>query len=80
MAILSYMIDKDIDLEGITFRSPEEQDLYMAGQRERAIGERTKHPIVKNEAMGKARELLYKSAKSRERARKSLQTLAKSSR
>lgn len=63
------MIDKDVDLEGVTFRSPCEQDLFIAGQRERAIAERAKHPVVQKEANDKARELLYKAAKARESAR-----------
>ena len=71
------MIDNDVDLEGITFRSPREQDLFIAGQRERAIAERAKHPIVKKEGMGVARALLYKAAKSREGARVRLSKIAK---
>jgi len=71
------MGQSDVDLEGITFRSPREQDLFMAGQRERAIAELTKHPVAKKEVVGKARELLYQAAKSREHARRQLEKVAK---
>lgn len=74
------MIDKDVDLEGITFRSEYEKHQFVAGQRERAIAQRAKDRIVKQEASDKARLLLYGAAKTRERARLGLQKTAKSSR
>lgn len=77
------MIQGDVDLEGITFRSEDEQQKFIAGQRERAIAERHQQAsqnIAANEAFGKARELLYGAAKARERARLNLNKIAKPSR
>lgn len=58
------MVQGDVDLEGITFRSSQEQDLFVAGQRERAIADRAMHPVVKKEAKGKARGAFIQSCKS----------------
>lgn len=77
------MTQGDVDLEGITFRSEEEQAKFIAGQRERAIGARAEqadHPVAAKEAYGQARKLLYGAAKARERARLRLNKIAKPSR
>ncbi len=74
------MIQGDVDLEGITFRSEEEQAKFIAGQRERAIAvrhqEASQHEAAK-EAYNEARKLLYGAAKARERARVKLHKIAK---
>lgn len=75
------MTQGDVVLDGITFRSPKEQDLFIAGQRERAIAARAEeagHGVASSEARGEARRLLYEAAKARERARQTLKKVAKS--